>query len=284
MDIEIPKFDYIDSNIDKVIWRIGKAVEGEAVSFDFSNYRFLRPETVIVLIIASQFVNNRTKLPVKWTNLNGKIPQYLERINISNLPFIKFQRPNAKILWTRSFLVSWNLIEVLHIETPKQIGDVMKHTREILAQWFPEKEGEGYCKQATEFIAGIAGNSLEHSVKNGLGTCYFTLQKYNKTGQRPDVVIAFGDCGIGIRESLKTTIMADDVSAIRLALIEGKSSRANGQGGAGFQTITSLLMKYGGSISIRSGKGSVFYDPKRNYYKSKEHNHSFIGTQTSFIL
>ena len=100
-------------------------------------------------------------------------------------------------------------------------------------------------------------------------------------------MIAFGDAGIGIRNSLKCAnpwIVERDVLAIKRAFFEGVSGRRDRSGGLGFKTVAEILHKQGGTIVIRSGFGSVLFDAKSRKTVTNDHSLSFPGTQTSFIL
>lgn len=291
MNIPIRKVNFMDSHLDGPLWYARKMVLGQKMTLDFNGIDFLRPECVILMIIVSKMLYDKTQQPVEWINLSSDEKSYLERINISQIEFIEVPKPER--LWFRSRTPSKYLFELQRINDITQLETTTIRTKYILKEWFPDNiRGNMFYSDAALIIMEIVNNSIEHSVNDftvNPGTCYFTIQKYKPRNiDRPKVVIAFGDAGMGIRNSLQRAnewVPNSDLYAIKKVLLEGGvTSRIDGTGGLGLKRIVELLEKNGGSITVRSGYNSVFYDPQTKQLKAKKFREAIIGTQTSIVL
>lgn len=287
MKIEIPLENYLNYNWDKILRIVSNAKHPENIKIDLSAVQFLRPEVAIMLIALSHKISSLSSQPVSWINPCLEVHSYLERLDIYNISFVNLPPIKKKFVWNRTKCQSNNLMELQIINTDKQCADTIKKIKGILASHFPERISSGFCRDIPTLISEIAGNSLEHSERNQNGKCYFIAQKYEgKKGKR--VVVTFGDCGIGIRNSLKihNTWLADnDVLAIKKAFIDGVTSREDKSGGLGFKRVKSILEEYNGEITIRSGRGAIRYDTKKSDPLSQSKYYEFLpGTQTALIL
>lgn len=286
MKLIVPNIRYLNENLDGLMWHISKLQANDNFSFDFSNIEFLRPESTLLLILLSFQGNAKTKQPVEWIGLSHELYSYMERIDIATIPFIFPKPPLKSIHWKRSKSPSDTLIEIRTIRNVQECASVVARTKNVLSKWFPEKIATNYLQEIPILISEIIGNSLEHSDFPANVMCYYTLQKYHYK-ESPKVVIALGDIGMGIRNSLKSSnswIKENDYLAIKKAFFEGVSSRSDGTGGLGFQSVKEILKKHNGSITIRSGMAALSYDIKSNKDYKKDFRIPLPGTQTSFIL
>jgi len=285
MDLIIPPKMYMNYGYDGLLWKASKVLPKDIVRLDLNSMKFIRPEAIILLIILSAELFNRVTEPVEWINIDNEVLLYLDRMEIGNLDFIRLPPIRKQFRWKKADKASINLTELHIVKRPKDCEDVMKRTKEMIIKWFPDKVGEDYCRLIPTLITEIAGNSLEHSADSCGGICYFVAQKYVTT-KATQIVVAFGDPGMGIQNSLKKSnswIAKDDLYAIKKAFNEGASCRSDRSGGLGFQQVKSVLQKYGGEVIIRSGKGVLTYNPKDST-KTKSFRESLSGTQTAFIL
>ena len=285
MDIKIPKYNNLDCNWDNLLRTIHKSGD---IRIDLSSFTFLRPEIVIMLIVLSQKIHQLSSQPVEWINLTPDVHSYLERLDVNHVPFINIPPVKTKFIWNRAKNQSNNLMELKTINNTNELVNTIKHIKDILSKHFPEKISSGFCKVLPSLISEIVGNSLEHSEKNHKGKCYFLAQKYEGKGGK-NVVIAFGDCGIGIRGSLQMHnpwLANNDVLALKKAFLEGVTARADKSGGLGFQQIRKELNTYKGKIIIRSGRGVISYNPNDSdcITRTKKFCESLPGTQTVLIL
>ena len=290
MIIPVRKLNYMDSHLDGLLWQTQKLMPTQTVQLDFKEIGFLRPDCVVLMIIVSEMLFTRVGTVVEWINLSSDEKSYLERINISQFPFIRVPKPEYK--WFRSKQPSKHLIELECISDPTQLQETAIRTRDVLKEWFPGNlRGSAFYSDAAVIIMEIVNNSIEHSVRNYAeepGKCYFTTQRFQyQNNNQPNVVIAFGDAGMGIRNSLQRTnewVPNSDSYAIKKALFEGVTSRVDGSGGLGLKSIVELLERYGGAITVRSGYSAVHYVPKTQQLKVKKYRESIIGTQTAIVF
>jgi len=289
MDIILPKNISISRNIDSAIWQVLKAKDS-VIDIDLTNVEFLYPDGIIMLLTLSKLIHEKTNQRSSWKNTQEKVYAYLERMDIADIAFFSIEvlRKKKRLIFYRSDRPSNNLIEMRVIKNPKESSEVVRSVKDIIYNWFPERVGkaDSYIRQIKQFIMHIAGNSLEHSSRKGTGTCYFMLQKYEHA-QGTRIYVAFGDTGIGIRNSLKTAnswIKDNDALAIKKAFFEGLSSRSDHSGGLGFMHIREILSEYGGEIVIRSGMAAMKYNRSMRDPEIIKFKQSLPGTQTLFTI
>ena len=291
MNIPIRKLYYVDSQLDGPLWYARKIPAGQKAPLDFYEIKFLRPEAVILMIVISEMFYKRTGESVGWINLSPDEKSYLERINISQLEFIDVPKPER--LWFRSKSPSKHLFELQRINDPTQLGEITTRTKDILKTWFPDNiKGSMFYNDAALIIMEIVNNTIEHSVSDYTkkpGTCYFTIQQYQPPNSpNPKVIIAFGDAGMGIRNSLQRAnewVPNNDLYALKKVLLEGGvTARMDGSGGLGLKSIVELLEKHGGAISVRTGYNSIYYEPQTQSLRTKKFREAIVGTQTSIVL
>ena len=290
MKVLVKDLHYADSGINDLLWYVSKLSKNEELVFDFSQFRYLRPDVVILLISVCKMWHEKTDSAVRWKGLHSRVMYYLDCINIRSVEFIQVEnRPFTKFAGQlKEKRIYQNIIPLQIIREPSQLTAIIKDTTEKMTQWFPERVQDGFLLDVKNIVMEVVGNSLEHSVadpENERPTCYFTAQKYQTEGKPAKVILALGDLGIGIAGSLGRgrRPFGTDAAAIRKALFDGWSSR-EGFGGLGLQTVSAAVRKSGGQITIRSGTGSVRYIPQRNIKSDQTYRHSLIGTQTSLIL
>lgn len=275
-----PKFNEPFANMDNLYWRLSRLNPEEKLTLDLRSLKFLRPIAVIGLLLAAKQAFDLTGERVRIINLTGEILPYLERMNFFENKFIYTTESS-------SFWGTWNkssnslsVLEIVKLKSPSDVFDLKERVEKILEAWFVGKTLQTYRDSAVKAIVEICNNSIEHS-KLGYyeveyGECYCMLQKYTQ-GNHPAISIAIGDMGVGIRAHLKSKYNwnRNDVFYIQKAL-EGLSGRISGAGGLGLRRTQEIIRQFGGSLTVKSGKGIVVYDRE---YESCELNHSLKGTQ-----
>lgn len=291
--ISLENIQYMDSKIDGLIWYARHMPKGTEIILDFGKVDFLRPEAVILLIIACRMVYDKVGTPISWRNLPEGGAKYLSRIGIDQIDFIHVDKKFFELLQfkTKQDEIVTNLIPLKVIKNDSELVSVMEILHDKLGEWFPQRP-TNFANDACTIVSEIVGNSLEHSTLKEAGDnplCYFTVQRYWQQGKRDRpkearTIIAVGDVGMGITGSLNTThSIHKDLSAIKKAFYEGISSRKD-LGGLGFMSVTSLLKENRGRITIRSGTGAITYFPVRNQKREDSHKESLIGTQTAIFF
>ena len=287
MIISLGNPKYIDAKIDDILLQLSTIEHGTQITLDFSSIDYLRPDTVIQCLVISRKINNLSGQKVRWIGLKGGAAAYLEKIDISKVDFVEVALP---------FWRSRSHADVMPLElvsTPQELSKVISNTKDYLTKWFPEKtKGNTFCRDVSTMVMEIVNNSLDHSE---LGTnndplCYYTMQKENpKAGDNSRVIIAFGDAGIGIKQSLscKPNLLFDnlsDLSALKTAFFRGYSRRDSGIGGFGFKAVNNALKENNGHITMRSGSASFQYDLKTQTRRYRRHQETLNGTQAVLLL
>ena len=99
-------------------------------------------------------------------------------------------------------------------------------------------------------LAGIGENVGRHS---GQSRGYVAAQK---THRGRVLRFAVGDAGRGFRKSLAHHEPKTDADALRLALQPGVTGSADGTGGYGLSELREKFREIGGTLHLRSGRGS----------------------------
>ena len=253
------------------------------IIFDFSDVDFVTPEAMIILVISSQHLNKQTGQVIHWRVPNRDVRSYLERMNVNALSFVQLDIPFQIV--RREHQHSDSLIELSHISTPFEMGRAIKETRDILSLWFPNNTNH-IQQHLSTLIKETVENSIDHSgVSPDSGNCYYALQKYSHSDGSTEVQIAVGDNGVGILNSQRTRYpqTKDDADAIYEALINGRTCRANGNGGMGYMNVRSALSPLNGVLTIRAGRGCVIYYSTTSRPKIYRQLPDLPGTQVLFM-
>ena len=136
-------------------------------------------------------------------------------------------------------------------------------------------------------LSEISGNVLDHAGSELGGVV--TSQIYRS--RRSDVrylVMSIGDAGMGVKASLASnqklsTRLDSDATALGIAVASGNSRFGSGGRGGGLPSVLDIAKRYGGNITMRSGRGALAYrgddDLKRVFDAPFQ-----IGTQVRIML
>lgn len=250
--------------------------------FDFSQVTFVTPQSLILLVTASRHFRDQLGQAVEWKGIKTDVLGYMDRMNINSLDFISIERPS--IFLRRNYHQSNALVELTTIQNPKQIGNAILQTKEVLNRWFPDS-GTRRRQHLLTLIKETVENSIEHSsTVPSNGFCYYVLQKYGFQDGSSEVQIAVGDTGIGMLASQRRVhpTTKDDAEAMIAALMDGRSGRESGGGGMGYVNIREALGPLQGKIYIRSGRAHVEHIAGASHAKIYRHVYTCPGTQIIF--
>lgn len=226
----------------------------QSVVFDMSAVRWIAPYGAIILLESCRYVAQQTGNAVCLVGLKYEVHAYLRRLCF-------FERA-APCAYTSDVFdpaddlsrspESCNVLELFCLASPKDVFAAVSRARRILRYWLDESSDN--MGRIVSLISEACSNAVDHSRDSGM----LTIQKYERAS-RTDVLLAIGDLGQGIRESLSPAFgnnLGTDATYIRKAL-EGLSARPGGRGGLGLATIQRIATASGGSVHIRSGAGHV---------------------------
>lgn len=270
--------------IDGICWRIEKLSNGNEVTLDIDKISFIKPQGTIMLLLICKAIWDKTSVKVKIDNINPSVHAYLDRVNFFEFPFLF---TDNKLSWWSKYTrnpSSTSVIEITRISSAIESANYKNKIKNILETWFPDRKNSKYCDEVSTMVSEICNNSLEHSLGTGdIGECYCQLQKFTTKHGAPEIVIAIGDVGVGIRQHLQNShnwIQNSDILCIK-KILDGLSGRADGSGGMGIPFIKDIVLKTNGTFIIRSGKAVVEIS---NSIRPIKFNSSFPGTQSLLIL
>lgn len=227
---------------------------GRSIALDCAAVRWVAPFGAVVLLESCRYIEQCTGAAVRLGGMHPDIHAYLRRIDF-------FERAGTCAFTNDRFDPADDLnrspgsCNVLELFPLRSLGDVYgaaAHARRILEYWLGDANSS--ADRIVSLLSEACSNAVEHSLDRGI----LTIQKYEQSG-RADVVLAVGDLGQGIRNSLSAfdnSSSQADVTYIVKAL-HGMSSRKDRPGGLGLGAIRRIATASGGSIFIRSGTGRV---------------------------
>lgn len=259
---------------------IGEAVEAQresqskAITFDFSNLRFIEPEGVVVLCNTIEYFR-AVRVKVSFSNHNqntdgnrylddsGFFKHYLKGYIFASsgrrsttMPLELFQA-SAYVPYLYGNLMPWISREV-HLSS-----DTLETIKTCLEEVFHN----------IEYHSGITSG------------CTFS-QHFPKKNR---ICIAISDFGIGIPTRVRTQRPdLNDADAIRLACEEGFTTKSNVRNrGAGLPNlIRYVVQRNSGTVLIHSGAGylSASRGPKTPNITSRTMDWSYPGTLVHVVL
>lgn len=180
--------------------------------------------------------------------------------------------------WDRNLL-----LEMTRVRTVEDINAIMDKTASILEDiGYSAVGATQFCEVISELCSNIVLHS--HAEREGLAVA----QTYQRRSGERFVVLAIGDVGIGIRQSLAMNprhgkALESDTLAIFRALQPGVSRLEETGHGGGLTRVLQIVLRYTGRLDLRSGTGHVYIkgEDRRGH---KFHVAPFPGTQIRIAL
>lgn len=230
--------------------------EATPVLVDLTDVTFADPAGAVMLaLLLRYYCDNGGRVSCRLPR-EPAVTGYLARMHLldafsSKIAFSETPSGVARRSWPdNSFLIELN-----EIRAEADVVGFARRANRLLRDslGMPRDRASALAQIMTELCSNIA----EHS--EGVG--YVMAQSYRKATGRRFTVVALGDAGIGMAESLRRAGLlapdADDVLAIDLALREGVSRFGQPGRGGGLPNVLRHVSQLGGSIRIRSGAGGV---------------------------
>ncbi len=207
-----------------------------------TNDKWIAVHPVVLCILAA--LGSSTK-KVVLDNVTARSGHYLTRMGL--YPYLNLDSPDTIL----EHDASGRFIPITRIQNSEQLTNFLNEMVPLL-HLSPE------MSQSIRYIVSeLVRNVLEHaSTKEGALVC---AQYYKKSNS---IRLGIVDIGIGIRKSLsRTHLVANDIEAIKLALVPGITGTTTREGGtennagAGLFFIKSIASINKGLLMIYSGKG-----------------------------
>jgi len=225
----------------------------ESNILDMSSVTWIHPYGAISLLGICRYLSHLTQEPVRLVGLQRNIHAYLRRIDFfacDNGSVTAMDRFNPTDDFGRNPSSS-SVLELIPIRSYQDVYLFASRARPILSSWLSNNDD---IDRIITLVSEACGNIVAHSGKSGTTM----IQKYERASST-DIELAISDLGQGIRQSLlaQHETLSDTDSGFITRAINGLSGRPDASRGQGLGAIQDIAIKSGGSLHIRSEKGSV---------------------------
>lgn len=238
---------------DRLLARLVEAPAQQSVEVivDLRSAAFVDPYGIAALVMVSRRLQQRDQRfvcvlpdqerPQRAAVQMGLLDALRPCTELRNLPTASLQRPSS-------------ILPVTAVQSRHDVQVVVERlvaiTRDRLGY------GAGDAMDAAKVVSELCNNVVDHSGSQGV---VLAQMGSDRRGQRY-VALAVADDGIGIRGSLARrhaeAARWRDGDAIERAL-GGLSSRQAG-GGAGLRSVTAVVRRYLGRLTVRSGSDRIY--------------------------
>ena len=225
----------------------------DSIEVDLKELSFIHPMGVVgLLCFVEKLVSLGRTISLSLPE-NPDVKTYLANIQV--LPALESITPVAASDEVRDSLMP-RLTTILPIRRFSSENDV-----ELLAQDVETAMSSmgGLLAPCYNILAELASNTVQHS----LAECGWAFVQCYQYHEGCVIELAIGDCGIGIRRSLrKNTVYSlisslDDAMALRLATNEGVSRFSDPYRGFGLFTVRTEIKAPERRLTLRSGSGCL---------------------------
>lgn len=231
---------------------------------DLKNMDFVKPMGVMMLVLIVRRITEQSGRRAHLINLKPDLLAYLERVNLFTVAKDWLQLDEelqAEQRWDRNPNTA-NLLELTPITNARDVARVMERAEAIFSRWLQLRNLGSLLKVISE----LCSNIYQHS---GDPHGFVMIQRYRVVSRHEvDVVLAAGDMGRGIRDSLiaKYPELGDEPVNYIQAAMDGRTSRHTGRGGLGLRTVEETIAKEGGYVWLRSETAAIrSFGPNRRY-------------------
>jgi hypothetical protein len=267
------------------------AAAGERVLLDARHLRWADPYGMIGLLAVGRALADGGGRPALQLPQSAEVTRYLARMGFVDAAEGIFDLHDAPRSSARSGDGSPVLLEITPIQSNDDVHRVVDVLPERASTILSEKLGYGRAAggQFSIMLSEVCQNITEHADAPG----WVGIQSYRRTlkANRPAVVIAVMDLGIGFRGSLAREHSArfgdrwGDPTALEAAFLHGVTRFRDPGRGQGLKNIRKSVGKWGGKIAIRSGTARIADVPEWDDAPPMESGlAAFPGSQILIIL
>lgn len=228
--------------------------DDDQVSLDLSSVDFVDPSGMISMVTAcveSIAIGNRISI-IEPANQN--VANYLLRMRFRDVLRDEGVRFQSRYATRQVFAqpLADHLLELVEV-TAKNATAIGEQLMSLGAEaGVPER----VLRPAFRGLAEGVDNALAHS---GTERAFAIAQRYRAPNGRIRLEVAVGDTGYGLRQTLRRRMeVADDASAVELAVTKGVSRYAGGRRGHGLSNVVDAVTSHSlGAFEIRSGFASL---------------------------
>lgn len=239
------------------------AGSGERALVDARHLRWADPYGMIGLLALGRVLGDAGERPALQLPGSGEVAGYLARMGLIRQAGELFEVHGAPRGRPRADAASNVLLEITPIRSHDDVHGVVDDVTERAGRILTERLGYARAAgaQFSMMLSEVCQNIIEHAESGG----WVGIQSYRRTARldRPTVVIAVMDLGVGFRGSLAKEHAArfgdrwSDTTALEAAFIHGVTRFRDPGRGQGLKQIRSRVGRWGGKVSIRSGTARI---------------------------
>lgn len=247
---------------------------------DLSDVTFFEPFALVYLGMFLRYFNSLGKSCDVAFPRDEKVLEYLARQQFWGR--FNFYPHIVQAENLRRFTTSTSLNDIADVEkTPyvaEELAEAVAHVVRTNTAYLP-------ASAIAEVAAELVQNFVEHSGQN---LAAFAVQYYPKRGSNGTLVLAVGDCGLGIRARLSSKEQFADLAdrphyeAILKAFEPGVSSKP--EGGTGFNEVLDYIAELAGEFRIASGDDYVIVNGKTGKARTAKTGFDLTGVQIELIF
>lgn len=264
MVVEVTDKKITQRTFDRLVRAVVQAhtLDEQHVAVDLSNVDFVDPFGMVGLVLLSRRHKDLTGTELVFVLPEGRVRSYLGRAGFVRalLPHASLE-PAVQLDWLETMDQyhggASTLLEVTCLVEQDTIPPALKHIENALQDQlgYDKTEALDICIVVSE----ICHNAFEHNDREVV--CYVAMQTYGMNSSSRFASVAVGDDGWGIpvtlRRNPKCTDIDDDWRAIVRSFELGVSQFDEPTRGNGLYHLGNLVLKHGGSLTVRSGRGKV---------------------------
>jgi hypothetical protein len=149
---------------------------------------------------------------------------------------------------------AWGPDQLLPLQTFRLIGDYEQLANLVWERLTGHVDSE-VLSALYETLQELGANVLEHSQATA---GYIAAQVYRRNTPDEYVLLAIGDCGVGVRRSLSAKYeITSDAEALRLALSANVSASGEPGRGQGLPSTAKLVTDLLGRVVVHSGGATI---------------------------
>jgi hypothetical protein len=241
---------------DRLLTRLAAAPSTDAVTVDLGSAAFVDPYGAALLLMVARQLHRRRQ-PLICVLPGQERPLHA----CAGIGLLDALRPIAELrnLSQPAAAKAIGVLPVTPIRSQRDVQAVVAFMVEMTRDRLGYTTGDGL--DTAKVISELCNNVVDHS--DGEGVVLAQVGSDRRGGRY--VALAVADDGIGIRSSLARRFPEAarwrDADAIGQAL-DGLSSRSSG-GGVGLRSVTAVVRRYLGRLSMRSGADRVYISANR---------------------
>jgi hypothetical protein len=256
---------------------------------DLRDCSWIYPEGAIAVFLIVRYYNQIGLRPTIIRPTNQDVDTYFERtgVIINSYQYVDYV-PKPENIISHSWYERKTMQEITKVEDSSHVARIVNKFGNALKN---QINNDSVVTKMKSVMLETFQNMPEHANPNNPSDFegYANIQIYKDANR---IVVAAGDLGVGIKNSLQTSelykrVQMDDLDAIKRVVYQRASRYAgtpkDSQHGGGVHRVFDIMKRLKGGIAIRSGTAAIILRPFNKYELVKNLRY-FPGTQISITL